>query len=294
MGNLGLISPPCPQAVSIQNPYLFYNTKNTGRLSFTDQLWLFFLKRHFKRQLPATDLVFCQTATMQERLRTIFGYKGRAAVTSKVVSAFSASMAADGKPPAPISPFAGKYKLFYLARYYPHKGLEVLVEVMDQYREELADTIAVITIAPEQHKNAARLLDRIKRCGLQDRIINVGPLKQEQLADYYVSCDCLVMPTRLESFSGTYLESMHFGLPILTSDLDFAREVCSDAALYFDPWNAESIKDAILRLKNDPDLRKTLVERGRVRLSQSFGRTWQDVAKEMKKGLESLVAPRAK
>jgi glycosyltransferase involved in cell wall biosynthesis len=292
MGNLGLISPPCPQAVSIQNPYLFYDVKNTGRLSLTDRLWLFFLKRHFKRQLPATVLVFCQTAAMQERLRTIFGYKGRSMVTSKVVSAFSASNSAEGKLPSPIAHAADKYKLFYLARYYPHKGLEVMVEMMDRYREELSDTVAVITIAAEQHKNAARLLDAIRKRGLEDYIINVGPLKQDQLAEYYGSCDCLVMPTRLESFSGTYLESMHFGLPILTSNLDFAREVCGDAALYFDPWDAESIKDAIIGLKNDPELRRTLVERGRIHLSQKFGRTWEDIARETKKGLESLITPK--
>ena len=32
------------------------------------------------------------------------------------------------------------------------------------------------------------------------------------------------MPTLLESFSGTYVESMYFEKPILTSDLDFAKK----------------------------------------------------------------------
>lgn len=83
---------------------------------------------------------------------------------------------------------------------------------------------------------------------------------------------------------------MHFGLPILTSDLDFAREVCGDAALYFDPWSPESLKGAILRLKNHPDLRDNLVEKGHARLSQCFGRTFDDIAVEIKKELESLVS----
>jgi len=290
IGNLCLTSPPCPQAISIQNPYLFYDVKNTGRLSLTNQLWLFFLKRQFKRQLPATSLVFCQTATMENRLRSLWGYNGKAKVTSKVVSAFSTLKPADGEMPAPLICCKKKYKIFYLARYYPHKGLEMLVEVMDKYRDELADAVAVITIEAGQHKNAARLLKQIKERGLDDRVINVGPLRQEQLADYYAACDCLVMPTKLESFSGTYLESMHFGLPILTSDLDFAHEVCRDAALYFDPWDAESVKDAILRIKNDPELKCALVEKGRARLSERFGRTWEDIATETRDNLESLVA----
>ncbi len=164
----------------------------------------------------------------------------------------------------------------------------MLVEVMDRFRDELPDTIAVITIDAHQHKKDRRLLDRIKKYGLEDRIINVGSLTQEQLADYYNSCDCLVMPTLLESFSGTYLEAMHFGMPILTSDLDFAHEVCGDAALYFDPWDAASIKDSILRLKNDLDLRHNLVEKGRTRLSESFGRTWEDIVENILQELSLL------
>ena len=98
------------------------------------------------------------------------------------------------------------------------------------------------------------------------------------------------MPSRMESFSGTYLESMHFGLPILTSDLDFAREICGGAADIFDPWDALSIKDAILRVKGDPNLREDLVAKGRKRLSESFKRTWEDIAADIKYHLESLIS----
>lgn len=288
MGNLCFIDPPRPQAISIQNPYLFYGTRNTGRLSFIDRLWCFFLRRHFRRQLPATDVVFCQTATMAERMRSVWDYQGKCVVSSKAVSNFS-TLEPTGRVPDALRGNEDKFKLLYLARYYPHKGLEVLLEVMERYADELADTVTVITIAADQHPNAARLLNTIRKKGLEDRIINVGPLDQQELADYYAACDCLVMPTRLESFSGTYLEAMHFGLPILTSDLDFAREVCGDAALYFDPWSPESIKTAILRVKNHHALAQELIEKGHERLNTGFGRTWENIAMEMLYNLEQLV-----
>ncbi len=82
------------------------------------------------------------------------------------------------------------------------------------------------------------------------------------MAEYYLACNALLLPTLLESFSGTYLEAMHFGRPILTSNLDFARDVCDDAALYFDPWDPVAIKDAILKLKDDASLQTELVCRG--------------------------------
>lgn len=47
---------------------------------------------------------------------------------------------------------------------------------------------------------------------------------------------------------------MHLNIPVLTSDLDFVREICGPAAEYVDPYSLESIRDGILRLKNDAAL----------------------------------------
>lgn len=49
------------------------------------------------------------------------------------------------------------------------------------------------------------------------------------------------------------------------------------------------INVAILRLKMTPTC-NYLVEKGQARLSQCFGRTWDDIAGEIQKELESLVA----
>jgi glycosyltransferase involved in cell wall biosynthesis len=91
----------------------------------------------------------------------------------------------------------------------------------------------------------------------------------------------------LESFSGTYLEAMHFERPILTSDLDFAHDICGDAAEFFDPWQPASIKDAIVRLREDEASRKDLVAQGQVRLRQTF-HSWGEV---VSKALADLGIP---
>jgi glycosyltransferase involved in cell wall biosynthesis len=93
----------------------------------------------------------------------------------------------------------------------------------------------------------------------------------------------------LESFTGTFVEAMHYGLPILTSDLDFARHVCGDAAIYFDPWDPGSIKEAILRLHTDQNLRQELISRGRERLRTEF-KGWDEIAADTVNTLENCVA----
>jgi len=61
----------------------------------------------------------------------------------------------------------------------------------------------------------------------------------------YAQSDALLMPTLLESFSGTYVEAMFHKIVILTSKLDFAEDVCGESAFYFDPTSPEDILASI-------------------------------------------------
>ena len=132
-------------------------------------------------------------------------------------------------------------KLLYLTYYYPHKNLEILIDVAVKIRELGRDYRIILTIAANQHKNAARLLQEIRDRDLGEIIVNVGPVPMAEVPSLYRSCDGLLMPTLLESFSGTYVEAMFHRIPIFTSDLDFAKGVCGDAACYFDPHDADDI-----------------------------------------------------
>ena len=69
---------------------------------------------------------------------------------------------------------------------------------------------------------------------------------------------------------------MYFGLPILTSDRDFAHHLCQDAAIYFDPLEPDSVARAMARVMEDAQLRQRLVENGRRILAQAP--TWDEMA----------------
>ena len=118
--------------------------------------------------------------------------------------------------------------------------------------------------------------------------MNVGPLSQSELGGYFNHCQALAMPTLMESFSGTYLEAMHFGCPILTSDLDFAHAVCGDAGRYFDPWDIESLKNAMRRVMDEPQWATELVDKGRGRLKDHM-KSWDEITKDIIVALGELV-----
>ena len=100
--------------------------------------------------------------------------------------------------------------------------------------------------------------------------MNIGPQPVTSGPALYKSCDALFLPTVLETFTATYPEAMCMQKPIITSDLDFARDICRDAAFYFDPTNSKEAAEAIISVADDKNLSNKLVEAGRRRLDD-FG-----------------------
>ena len=60
-----------------------------------------------------------------------------------------------------------------------------------------------------------------------------------------------------------YPESLSTGLPLVTTNLRFATDVCKDAAAYFEPTNARSAAEQIVRLAEDRDYWLEKSTRGR-------------------------------
>ena len=63
---------------------------------------------------------------------------------------------------------------------------------------------------------------------------------------------------------------MKMEIPILTSHFSFAKSICENSALYFDPLDADDVVLKIMRIINDKELSARLVKNGRERL-KAFG-----------------------
>jgi len=288
LGNFGLPHPPCKQAVLVHKPHYIYGSESQAR-ELRRYRWMNAVgRRRLARSLPGTQLVFCQTQTACERFKQAFSYSGRTAVMPNAVSR-AAMQNASRSMPEVFNRLADRFVLFCLTKYYAHKNVEALAEVFERFADDLRDVTVIFTIEPDDHPLAGRFLARI-RCGqLPRHLINVGRIAQTDLPSYYANSQGLILPTLLESFSGTYVEAMQFERPILTSDLDFARDVCGPAARYFDPLDPRSILDAILELKSSPTLRDTLVTAGRERM-RTFFRDWDSIVADAVKELVGLVS----
>ncbi len=231
------------------------------------------IKLHYvKKYKSYVNEYVVQTRTVQNRLREKLGIFNTHIVPNAV------SFDEGSHNPNSLKLIKDKSeKYFYLlclAYYYPHKNIEILVELCQKIKELELPFRIVITISPNQHKNARQILKNIERRNVGDILLNVGPLDAIGVRSIYSEVDAVILPTILETFSGSYVEAMHYGKPIYTSDMDFAKDVCGDAAEYFDPNSIDSILRAISKSLSDPDVNTRLIAAGKKQL-EKYG-SWEN------------------
>jgi glycosyltransferase involved in cell wall biosynthesis len=97
---------------------------------------------------------------------------------------------------------------------------------------------------------------------LKDCFLFTGKVSISECPSLYDQCDFEFQSTLLECFTATYPEAMVMQMPIITTDLEFARGICGEAALYYNPTSAQSAADAIYKLSTDKELQRVLIGKG--------------------------------
>lgn len=74
--------------------------------------------------------------------------------------------------------------------------------------------------------------------------------------------DAFVLPTLHEGSNNSIIEAMACGLPIISSDIPEIREQCDPSfSVLVNPLDIESIRAAIIKLAENPELRKTMSQK---------------------------------
>jgi glycosyltransferase involved in cell wall biosynthesis len=117
----------------------------------------------------------------------------------------------------------------------------------------------------------------IKSLKLENLVVTKKIVNDNVLANYYANALFFCFPSLYEGFGIPVLESFACGCPILLSSGGSLPEVGGDAAYYFDPTDAESLRESAEELINNQVLRQNLKEKGFKRLEQfSWDKTYEE------------------
>ena len=101
-----------------------------------------------------------------------------------------------------------------------------------------------------------------------ERIVIMQNVSEETKYDVMSRAKLLLSPTLYEGFGLAPVEAMACSCPVIVSNNSCIPEICGDAAVYVDPFNIDSIADAIVKLIEDNDLRLELIVRGLNRVKE--------------------------
>ncbi len=155
----------------------------------------------------------------------------------------------------PLTKFEGT-TLLCISVAYPHKNLPISIEIAEILHRERPNFHFrfVFTVKEEEFPKIPNYL--------QEHFVFTGPVDITECPSLYQQSSIMFQPTLLECFTATYPEAMKMEVPIVTTDIEFARGLCGDAAVYYSPLSAGEAAKAIYEVATNEVLRDTLTSGG--------------------------------
>ena len=102
----------------------------------------------------------------------------------------------------------------------------------------------------------------IAELGVQNMVVEMGAVPYRQLHQLYRRASIYVTPAYTETFAHPLVEAMAGGLPVVASDLAVHREICGDAAIYFQRFSPQELAQRIVEIVQSSDLAAQLSRAG--------------------------------
>ncbi len=140
----------------------------------------------------------------------------------------------------------------------------------------------------------ARLTAEIERLGLRHAFHFVGLVPPARIPELLGAMDAVVHPSLREGLARVLPQSLLVGRPVISYDVDGAREVVlPETGILLPPRDFPGLEAAVLRLAGDRALRDTLAQEGRRRFTQQFRHeTMTDQLRSLYQGLLETRLPR--
>lgn len=178
---------------------------------------------------------------------------------------------------------SGDFSFLYATSSNSHKNIECLCEATRLLQEWMPDAKFKVYLTVKGNENAyAKWL--YKHWGKNIPSLQfVGFLSREQLHGYYDSCDCLVFPSKLETWGLPITEFAVLGKPMLLSDLPYAHETakgCKGVA-FFNPDQPKELAEKMGKLIQGEQSFLTNIEKTEVKNPKA--ESWEALFKTLLK-----------
>ncbi|RCW90250.1 glycosyltransferase family 4 protein [Winogradskyella arenosi] len=139
----------------------------------------------------------------------------------------------------------------------------------------------ILLLGTKPNKNLCRVLESLKDIPCEVVLIGYPTKDQKDLAAKfnieitykfnldiqdviaeYKACHLLCFVSTYEGFGMPIIEAQAIGRPVITSNLGAMKEVAAQTALLVNPYSIDEIRGGIIKIIEDENLRRTLIQKG--------------------------------
>jgi glycosyltransferase involved in cell wall biosynthesis len=201
----------------------------------------------------------------------------------------ASSISLEGNPGSSGLPFPGRYILFVGNRDKPspfkeeYKNFTFFIRSIHELLKEDRDLSLICAGGGRFHRQERDLFNELR---IEERVFHY-PATDRTLADLYRNAILMVLPSLYEGFGLPVLEAFSCGCPAAVSREGALPEVAGEGALYFDPGEEASIREAVRKVIEDKALQEHLRSEG---FKQARKFSWRKTTEETKAVYESALA----
>jgi glycosyltransferase involved in cell wall biosynthesis len=186
-------------------------------------------------------------------------------------------------------------KMIYFGTFSAWQGINLAVEALGLIDQEVAAELTIIGHSrPQQIQDLKKFANKLN---INHQLIILDAVSQSKLVELIHTSDVIVAPLTPNDRNLVQgccplkvLEGMAIGIPVISSDLPAVRELGENEVhfLLVKPGSAKAIKEAIMRIKNEPNLAMTLAKNARLQIENAY--TWQQSATTLIQAYKTMLS----
>lgn len=251
-------------------------------------LWLRYYLYFLEKGLQKNGEIITITHFSKMRLQELSPFKS---IPIKVV--YQASGLSESSAPSVLKSNTQTSYFLHVGVLEKRKNLGLLIAAFDKLTRMAGyENLRLVLVGQRGPRETLddydHLVELVTTLELTDKVDFTGYVSQDQLASYFHHALGYVFPSANEGFGLPVLEAFSFGLPVIISRQGALMEVAGDAALILEKNDSEALLQSMKLLVDDPELRKELGEKGRIRLhkfsAEKFSLSLEQAFKEILNG----------
>ena len=149
----------------------------------------------------------------------------------------------------------GKFRLLFLGRFHPKKGLDLLLDAFQLIYERFPDVHLVLAGSGDD-EYIEQIRNRIDSMSLTEYITITGRISEELKSAVLVESDAFILPSYGENFGLAVVEAMASNLPvIITNRVGISDIILQGDAGIVTSCDVPELVNAVVKLVEDLDFR---------------------------------------